>query len=88
MESVEQNVLHSYGMDFGGGGFALSYQLAKGLEKMQDSCLDRYLYLYGNDARIHACLADLGVRKCRLCYISIETEEYTSIYLHCKERLG
>lgn len=60
-ESVEQNVLHSYGMAYGGGGFAISYPLAKALEKMQDSCLDRYSYLYGSDARIHACLADLGV---------------------------
>lgn len=60
-ESVEQNVLHSYGMAFGGGGFAISYPLAKALEKMQDSCLDRYSYLYGSDGRIHACLADLGV---------------------------
>lgn len=60
-ESVEQNLLHSYGMAFGGGGFAISYPLAKALEKMQDSCLDRYSYLYGSDARIHACLADLGV---------------------------
>uniref|UniRef100_A0A0D6R5D6 Uncharacterized protein n=1 Tax=Araucaria cunninghamii TaxID=56994 RepID=A0A0D6R5D6_ARACU len=60
-ESVEQNVVHSYGMAFGGGGFAISYPLAKALEKMQDSCLDRYSYLYGSDARIHACLADLGV---------------------------
>ena len=44
--SVEQNVLHSYGMDFGGGGFSLGYPLAKALEKMHDNCLDWYSYLY------------------------------------------
>ena len=60
-ESVEQNVLHSYGMAFGGRGFSISYPLAKALEKMQDNCLDWYSYLYGSDARIHACLANLGV---------------------------
>eukprot|EP01018_Ginkgo_biloba_P032236 Gb_23734 [translate_table: standard] len=60
-ESVEQNLVYSYGMAFGGGGFAISYPLAQALEKMQDSCLERYSYLYGSDARVHACLAELGV---------------------------
>ncbi|KAG2331055.1 hypothetical protein Bca52824_002235 [Brassica carinata] len=61
-ESHLQN-LHqfSYGMAYGGGGFAISYPLAKALEKMQDPCIERYSDLYGSDDRIHACMAELGV---------------------------
>ena len=40
-ESHLQNILFSYGMAFGGGGFALSYPLAKALAKIQDDCLSR-----------------------------------------------
>eukprot|EP01018_Ginkgo_biloba_P034203 Gb_39622 [translate_table: standard] len=60
-ESTQQNVDHSYAMAFGGGGFAISYPLAKALEKIQDECLTRYENLYGSDHRIQACLAELGV---------------------------
>ncbi|KAF8048124.1 hypothetical protein N665_2667s0003 [Sinapis alba] len=61
-ESHLQN-LHqfSYGMAYGGGGFAISYPLAKALEKIQDRCIERYSDLYGSDDRIHACMAELGV---------------------------
>jgi hypothetical protein len=41
-ESHLQNILFSYSMAFGGGGFAISYPLAKALTKMQDACLSRY----------------------------------------------
>ena len=44
-ETHIQNILFSYNMAFGGGGFAISYPLAKALEKTQDSCLIRYFYL-------------------------------------------
>jgi hypothetical protein len=40
-ESHLQNILFSYNMAFGGGGFAISYPLAKLLAKMQDSCIAR-----------------------------------------------
>ncbi|KAL5972803.1 hypothetical protein ACLOJK_039609 [Asimina triloba] len=60
-ESVEQNVKHSFQMAFGGGGFAVSYPLAKVLARVLDSCLFRYAHLYGSDARIFSCLAELGV---------------------------
>ena len=40
-ETHMQNVLFSYNMAFGGGGFAISYPLAKELAKMQDACLAR-----------------------------------------------
>ncbi|KAJ0229796.1 Uncharacterized protein HA466_0313300 [Hirschfeldia incana] len=61
-ESHLQNLNHfSYGMAYGGGGFAISYPLAKALEKMQDPCIERYADLYGSDDRIHACMAELGV---------------------------
>ena len=40
--NVKQNILLFYGMDFGGGSIAISYPLAKVLEKMQDNCLDWY----------------------------------------------
>lgn len=41
-ESHIQNIMFSYTMAFGGGGFAISYPLAKALAKMQDDCLSRY----------------------------------------------
>ncbi|RZC83772.1 hypothetical protein C5167_046558 [Papaver somniferum] len=62
-ETFVQNdhVLSSFEMAYGGGGFAVSYSLAKVLAKVLDSCLDRYPHLYGSDARIYSCLAELGV---------------------------
>ncbi|KFK42541.1 hypothetical protein AALP_AA1G007900 [Arabis alpina] len=60
-ESHIQNIKFSYGMAYGGGGFAISYPLAKALEKMQDRCIQRYPKLYGSDDRIHACMSELGV---------------------------
>ncbi|XP_022733910.1 uncharacterized protein LOC111287552 isoform X2 [Durio zibethinus] len=60
-ESHMQNIKFSYGMGYGGGGFAISYPLAKALEKMQDRCIQRYPGLYGSDERIHACMSELGV---------------------------
>ncbi|KAL3653100.1 hypothetical protein CASFOL_002781 [Castilleja foliolosa] len=60
-ESHIQNILFSYTMAYGGGGFAISYPLAKELEKMQDKCIQRYPALYGSDDRIQACMAELGV---------------------------
>uniref|UniRef100_A0A0D3HG06 Uncharacterized protein n=1 Tax=Oryza barthii TaxID=65489 RepID=A0A0D3HG06_9ORYZ len=56
-ESHIQNLIFSYGMAFGGGGFAISRALAEELAKMQDGCLA----LYGSDDRIHACMSELGV---------------------------
>ncbi|PHT68842.1 hypothetical protein T459_28329 [Capsicum annuum] len=60
-ESHVQNIFFSYAMAYGGGGFAISYPLAKELEKMQDRCIQRYPGLYGSDDRIQACMAELGV---------------------------
>lgn len=60
-ESHIQNIFLSYSMAYGGGGFAISYPLAKALAKMQDGCIQRYPGLYGSDDRMHACLAELGV---------------------------
>ncbi|XP_015631243.2 uncharacterized protein [Oryza sativa Japonica Group] len=60
-ESHIQNLIFSYGMAFGGGGFAISRALAAQLAHMQDGCIDRYPALYGSDDRIHACVAELGV---------------------------
>ncbi|KAF8379565.1 hypothetical protein HHK36_029005 [Tetracentron sinense] len=60
-ESHLQNINFSYGMAYGGGGFAISYPLAKALDKMQDRCLHRYPELYGSDDRMQACMAELGV---------------------------
>ncbi|KAJ6829881.1 uncharacterized protein M6B38_356100 [Iris pallida] len=60
-ESHLQNIFFSYGMAYGGGGFAISLPLARSLSKMQDSCLHRYPALYGSDDRIQACMAELGV---------------------------
>ncbi|KAE8690183.1 protein SPIRAL1-like 5-like [Hibiscus syriacus] len=60
-ESHIQNILFSYSMAYGGGGFAISYPLAKALSKMQDRCIQRYPGLYGSDDRVQACMAELGV---------------------------
>lgn len=60
-ESHLQNIYFSYGMAYGGGGFAISYPLAKALHKMQDRCIQRYPGLYGSDDRMQACMAELGV---------------------------
>ncbi|KAL6899480.1 hypothetical protein ACP4OV_006138 [Aristida adscensionis] len=60
-ESHLQNIHFSYGMAFGGGGFAISRPLAARLERMQDACIRRYPSLYGSDDRIQACMAELGV---------------------------
>lgn len=60
-ESVEQDLMHSYDMAFGGGGFAISYALAARLAKIMDSCLHRYFYFYGSDQRVWACVNELGV---------------------------
>lgn len=60
-EYYEQNVKYSFNMAFGGGGFAVSHSLATVLARVLDSCLIRYPHLYGSDARIFSCLAELGV---------------------------
>ncbi|XP_028775851.1 uncharacterized protein LOC114732682 [Neltuma alba] len=60
-ESHVQNIHFSYAMAYGGGGFAISYPLAKELSMMQDRCIQRYPNLYGSDDRIQACMAELGV---------------------------
>ncbi|KAG4206631.1 hypothetical protein ERO13_A03G020300v2 [Gossypium hirsutum] len=60
-ESHIQNIFFSYSMAYGGGGFAISYPLAKALSKMQDRCIQRYPGLYGSDDRMQACMAELGV---------------------------
>ncbi|XP_052171120.1 uncharacterized protein LOC127787222 [Diospyros lotus] len=60
-ESHLQNIYFSYNMAYGGGGFAISYPLAKALEKMQDRCIQRYPGLFASDDRMQACMAELGV---------------------------
>lgn len=60
-ESYDQNRFFSFNMAYGGGGFAISYPLAKVLAKVFDSCIERYPHLYGSDGRISSCLAELGI---------------------------
>ncbi|MQL78571.1 hypothetical protein Taro_011006 [Colocasia esculenta] len=60
-ESHLQNIYFSYGMAYGGGGFAISRPLAEALTRMQDRCIARYPALYGSDDRMQACMAELGV---------------------------
>ncbi|XP_057527887.1 uncharacterized protein LOC130806714 [Amaranthus tricolor] len=64
-ESSEQNLRMSFGMAYGGGGFAISSPLAKALCKVMDSCLMRYPHLYGSDHRISSCISELGVELTR-----------------------
>ncbi|XP_043687384.1 uncharacterized protein LOC122638583 [Telopea speciosissima] len=60
-ESFEQNSENFFDMAFGGGGFAISYPLARILANTMDSCLVRYPHLFGSDSRIFSCLTELGV---------------------------
>ncbi|KAH7514470.1 hypothetical protein FEM48_Zijuj11G0093000 [Ziziphus jujuba var. spinosa] len=60
-ESVEQDLIHSYAVAYGGGGFAISYPLAAELVRILDGCIDRYAELYGSDQKIQACLTEIGV---------------------------
>lgn len=60
-EVYEQNRVFSFGMAFGGAGFAISYPLAKVLAKGFDGCMERYAHAYGSDSRVYACLTELGV---------------------------
>ncbi|KAJ9550189.1 hypothetical protein OSB04_014234 [Centaurea solstitialis] len=60
-ESYEQNFRHSFGMAYGGGGFAISRSLARVLARVLDSCLMRYPHEYGSDSRVFSCLVELGV---------------------------
>ncbi|KAJ4835280.1 hypothetical protein Tsubulata_002798 [Turnera subulata] len=60
-ESVEQNIIHSYDMAYGGGGFAISYALAKELVRILDGCIDRYASFYGSDQKVQACISEIGV---------------------------
>ncbi|XP_074286576.1 uncharacterized protein LOC141611836 [Silene latifolia] len=64
-ESLEQSLNMGFNMAYGGGGFALSAPLAKALARVLDSCLMRYPHLYGSDARISACISELGVQLTR-----------------------
>ncbi|KAM7262857.1 hypothetical protein ACFE04_000540 [Oxalis oulophora] len=60
-ESVEQDMVHSYDMAYGGGGIAISYPLAAELVRVLDGCLDRYSAFYGSDQKIQGCLSEIGV---------------------------
>ncbi|XP_009591180.1 uncharacterized protein LOC107808403 [Nicotiana tabacum] len=60
-EHFLMNKAFSYEMAFGGAGIAISYPLAKVLGKVFDACIERYPHLFGSDARIYSCLAELGV---------------------------
>ncbi|KAL2489015.1 hypothetical protein Fot_42307 [Forsythia ovata] len=60
-ESIVSNVINSFGMAFGGAGYALSYPLAKAVTKNMDLCIKRYPTVFGSDHILHSCIADLGV---------------------------
>ncbi|XP_030450012.1 uncharacterized protein LOC115672356 [Syzygium oleosum] len=60
-ESIEQDVIHSYTMAYGGGGFAVSYPLAAELARALDGCIDRYAGMYGSDQKVQGCLSEIGV---------------------------
>ncbi|KAL3850643.1 hypothetical protein ACJIZ3_012525 [Penstemon smallii] len=60
-ESIVSNCLNSFDMAFGGGGYALSYPLAKAVARNMDSCIKRYPTLFGSDHIMQSCIADLGV---------------------------
>ncbi|XP_061360940.1 uncharacterized protein LOC133304878 isoform X2 [Gastrolobium bilobum] len=61
-ESVEQDVIFSYKVAYGGGGFAVSYPLAAELARILDGCINRYAQLYGGDQKVQACIGEIGVQ--------------------------
>lgn len=77
-EGVGQNAWNSFDMAFGGGGYAISYPLARWLAKNLDSCLKRYPDLYGEDHLMQSCIAELGVSFTRepgfhqVCWLTYE----------------
>lgn len=60
-ESIEQDLIHSYTMAYGGSGIAISYPLAAELVRVLDGCIDRYESFYGSDQKIQGCMAEIGV---------------------------
>ncbi|KAK6235561.1 hypothetical protein SCA6_010898 [Theobroma cacao] len=48
-------------MEYGGGGYALSYSLVEALAPTIDECIERYPHLRVSDQLLSSCLADLGV---------------------------
>ncbi|CAI9104621.1 OLC1v1003327C1 [Oldenlandia corymbosa var. corymbosa] len=60
-EFFQANKGNSFEMAFGGGGFALSYPLAKVLAKVLDSCQKRFHWFPTSDKRLYACLTELGI---------------------------
>ncbi|KAL2510867.1 Protein of unknown function (DUF604) [Abeliophyllum distichum] len=64
-EFIWSNFWYSFNQAFGGGGFILSYALAKALSKDMENCLRRHAHLNGGrnsaDMTTMACIADLGV---------------------------
>ncbi|XP_051113961.1 uncharacterized protein LOC127239725 [Andrographis paniculata] len=60
-ESVDQALVHSYTMGYGGAGFAISYPLAAELVTLLDGCIDRYAAAYGSDHKIGSCMSEIGV---------------------------
>ncbi|KAL4188694.1 hypothetical protein AMTRI_Chr08g161710 [Amborella trichopoda] len=84
-ESVEQDIIHSYGMAFGGGGFAISYPLAAALVTILDRCIERYNFFYGSDERIRACMSEMGVpltREPGFHQVDIRGEPYGLLAAH------
>lgn len=60
-ETFSANNFHCFDMAFGGGGYVLSYSLAKAVVANLDVCIKRYQTLYGSDHMVQSCVADLGV---------------------------
>ncbi|PIN23584.1 Galactosyltransferase [Handroanthus impetiginosus] len=60
-ESVISNYWYSFQQAFGGGGFVLSYGLAKALAKDMEGCLVRHAQDIGADLMTMRCIADIGV---------------------------
>ncbi|KAL5973443.1 hypothetical protein ACLOJK_030093 [Asimina triloba] len=60
-ESMSQNTANSFGMAFGGAGYALSFSLVKTLASFLDDCLKRYQDLFTSDHFIYSCVTEMGV---------------------------
>lgn len=80
-ESIMANLIYSFEMGFGGGGYALSYPLAKAVTKNMESCIKAYSTLLSSDHMLQSCIADLGVSLTKERGFH-KVFKYTTIYIY------
>lgn len=60
-QSVEQDLVHSYTIGYGGSEFAISYMLAVELVRILNGYIDWYADFYGSNQKVGSCDMEIGV---------------------------